>query len=132
MNGRTDKHGRALGMGDRVRCPTGRAGTVRGFAQGAGRKRAVVEYDEAELREWRCCRACWSGLERGGIAIDLAARCVWKSILTNCFLAGHRSGTILLNSLMAVVVTWEYAIPMQIWNGAPTNSYKVQQKKHVG
>lgn len=51
MNGRTDKHGQTLGMGDRVRCPTGRAGSVRGFAESAGRQRAVVEYDETEFGE---------------------------------------------------------------------------------
>ena len=49
MNGRLDKFGQWLSMGDRVRCPTQRQGTVRGFAQSAGRQRVIVEYDGSDL-----------------------------------------------------------------------------------
>ena len=49
MNGRLDKFGQWLSMGDQVRCPTQRQGTVRGFAQSAGQQRAIVEYDGSDL-----------------------------------------------------------------------------------
>jgi hypothetical protein len=49
MNGRLDKFGQWLSMGDRVKCPTQRQGTVREFAQSAGRQRVIVEYDGSDL-----------------------------------------------------------------------------------
>lgn len=53
MTARLDKHGQAIGIGDRVRLPSNQEGHVRGFGWSGGRERAIVQYHRSGLDEVR-------------------------------------------------------------------------------
>jgi hypothetical protein len=53
MSIRLDKHGQVVGIGDRVRLPSNREGSICGFGWSGGRERAIVRYCPAETDEVR-------------------------------------------------------------------------------
>jgi hypothetical protein len=53
MRTRFDKHGQAVGIGDRVRLPSNREGDICGFGWSGGRERAIVRYRLLETEEVR-------------------------------------------------------------------------------